>query len=235
MTFPMAVPSVVGVCACSAACGALAAKRMPPRPRSAPRTDFCRRLLRRTLKVCRWRSHPSCSLYLGFGRSQCGRSGRDRPFAPWSMLFAGDREKARVVAPTFRRSPNGCRGHCSFTEQARIRKAGPTPTERRSQAVNATQQGGVRVGIDVSKRTLDVCLLPEGESFVLPNDQQGVDELLSRLEDSPPNWSSSRPSAATSVWPPPPSRPPQSPSQSSTLARPATSPRPSADSPKPTE
>jgi transposase len=52
--------------------------------------------------------------------------------------------------------------------------------------VNATQQGGVRVGIDVSKRTLDVCLLPEGESFVLPNDQQGVDELLSRLEDSPP-------------------------------------------------
>jgi hypothetical protein len=173
------------------------------------------------------------SLYLGFGRSQCGRSGRDRPFAPWSMLFAGDREKARVLAPTFRRSPNGCRGRCSFTEQARIRKAGPTPTERRSQAVNATQQGGVRVGIDVSKRTLDVCLLPEGESFVLPNDQEGVEELLSRFEDSPPNWSSSRPPAATSVWPLAklPSRPPQSPSRSSTPARPATSPRPSADSP----
>src|SRR5215210_835305 len=129
---------------------------------------------------------PCTSLYLGFGRAQCGRSGRDRPFAPWSMLFAGDREKARVLAPTFRRSPNGCRGRCSFTEQARIRKAGPTPTQRRSQAVNATHQGGVRVGIDVSKRTLDVCLLPEGEPFVLPNDQQGVDELLSRLEDSPP-------------------------------------------------
>src|SRR5215210_7127189 len=129
---------------------------------------------------------PCTSLYLGFGRAQCGHSGRDRPFAPWSMLFAGDREKARVVAPTFRRSPNGCRGRCSFTEQARIRKAGPTPTQRRSQAVNATHQGGVRVGIDVSKRTLDVCLLPEGEPFVLPNDQQGVDELLSRLEDSPP-------------------------------------------------
>jgi transposase len=52
--------------------------------------------------------------------------------------------------------------------------------------VNATQQGGVRVGIDVSKRTLDVCLLPDGEPFVVPNDQEGVDELLSRLEDSPP-------------------------------------------------
>ena len=52
--------------------------------------------------------------------------------------------------------------------------------------MNATQQGGVRLGIDVSKRTLDVCLLPEGEPFVLSNDQQGVDELLSRFEDSPP-------------------------------------------------
>lgn len=43
------------------------------------------------------------------------------------------------------------------------------------------------VGIDVSKRTLDVCVLPEGatssqgESFVLTNDQEGIDELLSRL------------------------------------------------------
>jgi transposase len=42
------------------------------------------------------------------------------------------------------------------------------------------------VGIDVSKRTLDVCLMPEGESFVLPNDQEGIDQLLSRLEGTPP-------------------------------------------------
>src|SRR5215208_4042383 len=77
MTFPMAVPSVVGVCTCSAACGALAAKRMPPRPRSAPRTDFCRRLLRRTLKVCRWRCNPSCSfLPTGWRRSPAGTRAR---------------------------------------------------------------------------------------------------------------------------------------------------------------
>lgn len=45
------------------------------------------------------------------------------------------------------------------------------------------QQEVVHVGIDVSKRrTLDVCLLPEGESFVVANDQEGIDELLSRLE-----------------------------------------------------
>jgi transposase len=47
------------------------------------------------------------------------------------------------------------------------------------------QRRKVHVGIDVSKRTLDVCILPEGapegESFVVANDQEGVDELLSRL------------------------------------------------------
>lgn len=43
------------------------------------------------------------------------------------------------------------------------------------------------VGVDVSKRTLDVCLLPgeggapEGESFVVANDREGVDEILRRL------------------------------------------------------
>lgn len=45
------------------------------------------------------------------------------------------------------------------------------------------------VGIDVSKRTLDVCILPgeapdpNGESFVVANDQEGIDELLSRLRE----------------------------------------------------
>jgi transposase len=39
-----------------------------------------------------------------------------------------------------------------------------------------------RVGIDVSKRCLDVCSLPDGQTFTVPNEQEGVDELLSRLE-----------------------------------------------------
>src|SRR5215204_6672957 len=65
------------------------------------------------------------SLYLGFGRSQCGRSGRDRPFAPWSMLFAGDREKARVVAPTFRSSPNGCRAAALLRSKPVSARPGP--------------------------------------------------------------------------------------------------------------
>jgi transposase len=44
----------------------------------------------------------------------------------------------------------------------------------------------LHVGIDVSKRTLDVCLLPaeasQGESFTISNDQEGLDQLLGRLE-----------------------------------------------------
>ena len=47
------------------------------------------------------------------------------------------------------------------------------------------------VGVDVSKRTLDVCILPgagapEGESFVAANDQAGVEEILSRIQDAKP-------------------------------------------------
>lgn len=42
------------------------------------------------------------------------------------------------------------------------------------------------LGIDVSKRTLDVCILrkdaPRSESFVVANDQAGIEEILSRLE-----------------------------------------------------
>lgn len=42
------------------------------------------------------------------------------------------------------------------------------------------------VGIDVSKRCLDVCPMPEAETFTLTNDQEGIDELLSRLEEDRP-------------------------------------------------
>jgi hypothetical protein len=35
-------------------------------------------------------------------------------------------------------------------------------------------------GVDVSKRRLDVCLLPTGEAFSVANDPQGIDELVSR-------------------------------------------------------
>ena len=37
------------------------------------------------------------------------------------------------------------------------------------------------VGIDVSKGHLDVCLMPEGETFSVTNDQRGIDELLGCL------------------------------------------------------
>ena len=56
-----------------------------------------------------------------------------------------------------------------------------------------SKQQKIHVGIDVSKRTLDVCILPgeasskteeasHAESFTISNDQEGLDELLSRLQ-----------------------------------------------------
>jgi transposase len=42
------------------------------------------------------------------------------------------------------------------------------------------------VGIDVSKRRLDVCPMPEGEVFAVSNDQRGIDELLGRLSKRRP-------------------------------------------------
>jgi transposase len=42
------------------------------------------------------------------------------------------------------------------------------------------------VGIDVSKRRLEVCLMPDGEVFTVANDQEGIDSLLQRLEEVGP-------------------------------------------------
>jgi transposase len=56
--------------------------------------------------------------------------------------------------------------------------------------MTSTTHQSTCVGIDVSKRTLDVCVLaaddPNGESFVVANDHQGMVELLSRVEGSAP-------------------------------------------------
>lgn len=42
------------------------------------------------------------------------------------------------------------------------------------------------VGIDVSKDTLDVCVLPTGEAFQVSNDTAGIVELLTRLQPMSP-------------------------------------------------
>jgi len=44
----------------------------------------------------------------------------------------------------------------------------------------------VFVGIDVSKQWLDVALHPAGDSFRVPNDQEGIAALGDRLQTSPP-------------------------------------------------
>lgn len=47
-------------------------------------------------------------------------------------------------------------------------------------------EGTPHVGIDVSKRRLDVCVLPEGEHFVVANDEAGIASLLQRLREADP-------------------------------------------------
>lgn len=42
------------------------------------------------------------------------------------------------------------------------------------------------VGIDVSKATLDVCVLPTGEAFQVSNDSAGIGELLKKLRPLSP-------------------------------------------------
>jgi transposase len=53
---------------------------------------------------------------------------------------------------------------------------------------DTTGPGGAthHVGVDVSKERLDVCLLPEGEHFVVPNDGAGIESLLDRLPKARP-------------------------------------------------
>jgi transposase len=42
------------------------------------------------------------------------------------------------------------------------------------------------VGIDVSKERFDVCFIPEGEHFVVVNDEAGIELLLDRLLEARP-------------------------------------------------
>jgi transposase len=53
---------------------------------------------------------------------------------------------------------------------------------------DTTDPGGVThvVGIDVSKGRLDVCILPQGEHFVVANDEAGIESLLDRLLEARP-------------------------------------------------
>jgi transposase len=52
--------------------------------------------------------------------------------------------------------------------------------------VDAPPRKPYYVGIGVSKARLDVALLPTGESFAVANDEDGLEQLLGRLEDRHP-------------------------------------------------
>ncbi len=48
------------------------------------------------------------------------------------------------------------------------------------------QRAHHHAGIDVSKARLDVCLLPEGETFSVANDSEGIESLLQQLREVSP-------------------------------------------------
>jgi transposase len=50
----------------------------------------------------------------------------------------------------------------------------------------STHKPTLYVGIDVSKATLDVAILPLGRHFIVSNDEAGIEELLGGLEDLRP-------------------------------------------------
>jgi transposase len=47
---------------------------------------------------------------------------------------------------------------------------------------NPATTHSIHVGVDVSKKSLEVYILPTGDSFEVPNDHDGLDELVGRLE-----------------------------------------------------
>src|SRR6185312_15933105 len=69
--------------------------------------------------------------------------------------------------------------------RARIRKAEPAGTKLLPQQEGASVTAELFVGIDVSKATLDVAVLPSKESWSVPNSEQGVIDLLGRLRELP--------------------------------------------------
>jgi transposase len=49
--------------------------------------------------------------------------------------------------------------------------------------LSATGRTACYVGIDVSKATLEVAILPTGEYFTVSNDEAGIDKLLGKLAE----------------------------------------------------
>ena len=52
------------------------------------------------------------------------------------------------------------------------------------------------VGVDVSKARLDIGLWPTAEGWSVPNDEAGIAELVSRLQEVQPLWLCWRPRVA---------------------------------------
>jgi transposase len=70
--------------------------------------------------------------------------------------------------------------------RARIRKAGPSDVLNLSRKEPVKSATETFIGIDVSKATLDVHVLPSGEAWSTPNEDAAVRTLVTRLADLQP-------------------------------------------------
>ena len=86
--------------------------------------------------------------------------------------FAGDRKKARVVAPL------------PPTEPERLPGPSPSGGGEPASARQGHEERGA--GIDVSKERLDIAIRPSGEYLRTGNDERGIDSLVSSLREEDP-------------------------------------------------
>src|ERR1700682_1815711 len=82
--------------------------------------------------------------------------------------------------PRSRQSPN------SRSDSDRMSKAGPRRSTTRPRKEVPMNDPSVFVRIDASQGRLDVHVRPSGDAFAVPNDPQGIADLLARLAPARP-------------------------------------------------
>ena len=130
-------------------------------------------------------------LYLVCGR-RIGRVGATDRLRPWSIKIEKTAKKSKGRrAPFVERSPNSCLGlfvkhEGSPYPQGRANRKG------RRKLLDPTPTAKTYAGVDVSKDRLDVCVWRgeagrhDDDTFFVPNDNSGIDALVSRLVEERP-------------------------------------------------
>jgi transposase len=99
----------------------------------------------------------------------CPTAADDRSIVPGSSETVTERDRRRLCGI----SPN--------SRQSRRRPASDASSHLQDRDLSMDGSLATFVGVDVAKHSLDVCLLPEGRTFSLVYDQDGLQQLRSQL------------------------------------------------------